>query len=97
MARREALLLAARPRKGPAVTEWSARDQHIKVVDSGIVSWRDDSRGGAGDTWSFDELLGESATASMRWLWVYDTFGPQVLAEIVEAARARQTPPRDRS
>jgi len=90
MARPEALLLAARPRKGPAVTEWSARDQHIKVVDSGIVSWRDDSRGGAGDTWSFDEFLGESPTASMRWLWVYDTFGPQVLAEIVEAARARQ-------
>jgi len=93
MARREALLLAARPRKGPAVTEWSARDRHIKVVDSGIVSWRDDSRGGAGDTWSFDEFLEESPTASMRWLWVYDTFGPQVLAEIVEAARTRQTPP----
>ncbi len=98
MVRKEALLLAARPRKGPAVTEWSARDQHIKVGDSGIVSWRETvSWRGADDTWSFDEFLGESPTASMRWRWVYDTFGPQVLAEIVEAARTRQAPPRDRS
>lgn len=86
----EALLFLGRMERGasPAVpgrTSWRKDRDNVEVNDKEVLAWTDGGHDGIGASYPLEGFLDDT----VRLVGFFDTFGPEVLLEIVEAVEAR--------
>ena len=76
----------AQPASAKPPTSWRKDSDNVEVNERAVLAWTDDRHGGIGTSWPLESFLDDAP----RLVGLADTFGPDVLAEIVDAVAAQR-------